>query len=370
MAIQADRSRQIVRVSFVGIGANLVLVAFKAAVGLITGSIAVILDAVNNLSDALSSLITIVGTKLANRPPDKKHPYGYGRIEYITSVIIAVIVIAAGVTSFRESFEKILHPSMAEYTPISLIIIGAAVAVKLALGQYVKRAGKRLNSESLVASGTDAFFDAIISLSTLAAAAVSMIWEVSVEGYLGAVISLVIVKAGVEILLESLNSIIGTRADTELSTRLKERICAFPEVRGAYDLILHRYGPEKTIGSVHVEVSDSLTARELHRLTRRITMAVYLEYGIILTVGIYAANDSEGDSAAIRADVDALAAARPEILQTHGFYVEPETRHVSVDVIVAFGADAPAIRQELIAALSEKYPDHTFDVLLDSDFSD
>ena len=363
-----ERSKSIVRVSVIGILANLVLVAFKAAVGLITGSIAVILDAVNNLSDALSSVITILATKLANKAPDKKHPYGYGRIENISSVVIAVIVLLAGFTSFRESLDKVLHPESATYTAASLVIIAAAVVVKFLLGRYVKAQGKKLNSDSLVASGSDATFDSIISLSTLVAAAVSLLFHVSIEGYLGVVISVVILKAGVEILLESLNTIIGARVDGELAGRLKEKVCSFPEVHGAYDLVLHNYGPEKIIGSVHVEVDDTLTARELHALTRRITQEVFMEFGIILTVGIYAANTTDEGAAAIRTAAGEIAGGYPQVLQMHGFYVEGN--HVTFDLIVSFGADAASIRDEVVKKLSERFPDHTFDVVLDSDFSD
>ena len=365
-----DRQKQIVRVSFLGIAANLVLVAFKAGVGLVTGSIAVILDAVNNLSDALSSVITIVGTKLASRPPDKKHPYGYGRIENLTSVVIAVIVLLAGVTSFRESVVKILHPESADYSAVSLIIIAAAVLVKFFLGRYVKHAGEQLSSDSLIASGSDALFDSIISLSTLAAAAVSLIWHISIEGWLGAVISVVILKAGLEILLDSLSSIIGARIDSDLSRSLKETIASYDGVLGAYDLSLHRYGPEKIIGSVHIEVDDTMTARELHALTRRITADVYKDYGVILTVGIYASNTQGQEETELRRFVEDTAAAYPQILELHGFYADPESGHVSFDLIIDFTADAREICGEIREKLAARYPDRIFDIVLDSDISD
>ena len=363
-----DRSKQIVRVSVIGILANLVLVAFKALVGLLTGSIAVILDAVNNLSDALSSVITILGTWLAGKAPDKKHPYGYGRIENITSVIIAVIVLLAGLTSFRESLDKTLHPEAASYTVSSLIIIAAAVVVKLLLGRYVKGKGKELNSESLIASGSDASFDAVISLSTLVAAVLSMAFHWNIEGILGLVISVVILKAGVEILLESLNTIIGQRVDGELAASLKEKVRSFPDVHGAYDLVLHHYGPERIIGSVHIEVDDDLTARELHSLSRQISQTVFAEFGIILTVGIYATNTGDDHFRAIRQSVEELLAQYPQVLQMHGFY--GEGNHVSFDLIFSFGEDAAALRDEIVGKLSAQYPDYTFDVILDTDFSD
>ena len=154
-SMQANRDQVIIRTSIIGIIANVFLAGFKAAVGLVSNSIAVILDAVNNLSDALSSVITIVGTKLAGKKPDKKHPLGYGRIEYLSAMIVAAIVLYAGITSFVESVKKIIHPEEPDYSVVSLVIIGAAVVVKLLLGSYVKKKGKEVNSGSLIASGSD-----------------------------------------------------------------------------------------------------------------------------------------------------------------------------------------------------------------------
>ena len=365
-----DRSRKIIQTSIVGIVVNLVLVAFKALVGLAANSIAVILDAVNNLSDALSSIITIVGTKLSNRPPDKKHPYGYGRIEYLTSVVIAVIVLLAGVTSLRESVEKLIHPAQTSYSVVSLVIIAVAVAAKFFMGRYVKRVGEEIHSGSLVASGSDAFFDAILSLATLIAAAANMLWGLQLEGLLGVVISLIIIKAGIEMLMETLDGIIGTRTDSELAEQLRETVCSFPEVRGAYDLTIHNYGPSELIGSVHIEVRDGMTAKELHYLTRCIAAKVYAEHGVVLTVGVYAASDSSQVLAEMRATVEELVRGREEILQMHGFYGDEESRNVMFDLIVDFKADVKAVRDELCQTLEERYPDYHFDIVLDSDFSD
>ncbi len=365
-----NRNQKIIRTSVIGIVVNLVLVVFKLIVGLMADSIAIVLDAVNNLGDALSSIITIIGAKLAGKAPDKKHPYGYGRIEYLTSVLIAVIVLMAGLTSIRESLDKVLHPQPASYTAVSLVILAVAVAVKFLCGRYVKAVGEEIHAQSLVAAGSDAFFDSILSLATLAAAVASILWQVSLEGILGLAISLIILKAGVEMLLETLNSIIGERADSELSEKLKEKINAYPEVRGAYDLTLHNYGPTEIIGSVHIEVDDSLTAREIHRLTRQITTEVYLEFGIVLTVGIYASNTSDEKLMEVRRYLERLVGEQEEILQMHGFYGDSESRNITFDLIVDFRADAQRVKEEVLGRLREKYPSVRFDIVLDSDYSD
>ena len=212
------REKIIVRTSIIGIVANIFLAAFKAVIGLMSNSIAIVLDAVNNISDAGSSLITIIGTKLAGREPDKKHPFGYGRIEYLSAMVISVIVLYAGVTSLVESVKKIITPETPEYTTTSLVIVGIAVLVKIVLGRYVKSVGLKVNSDSLVNSGEDATLDSVISASTLVAAAVFLIAGISLEAWLGAVISLVIVKSGIEMLKDTVSRLLGERNDPTLRT--------------------------------------------------------------------------------------------------------------------------------------------------------
>lgn len=371
MEQENTRTRQIVHVSYRGIAANLVLVAFKAVVGILAGSIAVILDAVNNLSDALSSVITIVGTKLAAKKPDKKHPYGHGRIEYITSTIIAMIVLAAGVVALKESVEKILHPAQPDFKAYSVIILAAAVLTKIFLGRYFQKKGKQYRSSSLTASGKDALFDAILSFATLVSAVISIVWEINLEGWLGIGISVFILKAGIDVLRDALNDIIGVRIDAELSEELKKQIVSDPDVHGAYDLILHNYGPGLTIGSVHIEVDDGKTAREIDQLTRRITADIYHRFGIILTLGIYASNDSDPLAAEIRSAVREEVEKYPQILQVHGFYMDQEQKIVSFDVIFDFQeAEPKKISEELRLAISERYPGYQVIVHLDRDFSE
>ncbi len=366
-----DRGKKIVRVSVIGIVVNLVLVAFKALVGFLSGSVAVIMDAVNNSTDALSSVITIVGTRLAGKDPDKKHPYGHGQIEYVTSVTVAVVILVAGVMALIESVKKIVDPVAATYNAVTLAIIAVSVVGKLLLGRYVKGEGRKLNSEALVGSGTDAMMDALVSLSTLAAAIVSMIWHINPEGWLGAVIALIMLKSGVELLMTSLGEIIGARVDSELSQKLKAFICRYPGVLGAYDLTLHRYGPEKLIGSVHVELPDDMTAREIHNLTRHISEDVFSDFGIVLTVGIYASNTSEGVFSEMKETLRTLIVQYPEILQMHGFYVDTERGLVTFDLIIDFNCDhKERIRDELVTKMSGLYPEYAFAVVLDSDISD
>ena len=367
-----DRGKIIVRTSVIGILANALLAAFKAFVGIITGSIAVTLDAVNNLSDALSSVITILGTKIAGKRPDKKHPLGHGRVEYLTAAIISVIVLYAGVTSLGESVKKIIHPETPEYTTASLIIIAAAVVVKILLGRYVKGVGERVQSDALIASGTDATMDSVISLSTLVAAAIFLILGLSLEAWLGAIISLVIIKSGLEMLRGAISTILGERADSEVSRGVKEIINTFEPVSGAYDLLLHSYGPDKTLGSVHIEVPDTMTAGELDTLEREIVEKVMDETGVILTgISVYSVNTTNNAVAVLHEGVRRIVMSQPYVLQMHGFFANEEARTMQFDVVIDFAApDMSAAHAAVVKAVAEAYPDYQLNITLDQDLSD
>ena len=297
-------------------------------------------------------LSPIIGAKLAGRAPDKNHPYGYGRIEYFSSVIIAAIVLWAGITALMESWPKIFHPDVTNYTTVSLIIIAVAVVVKFVLGQYVKRVGEDINSQALVASGSDAFFDSILSLSTLVAAIISIYFHISLEGILGVIISIVIIKASIDMLRETLDSMIGARVDSDLSKKIKRSISEVPGVYGAYDLSLHNYGPEDMQGSVHIEVDDTLTALDIHKLTRTIQNKIYSEFSIGLTVGIYARNDKYEE---VRKDLDNIINEYEEVLEIHGFIVLEEMNLVMFDIIVDFDADRNKIKKEILEKIKAKH---------------
>lgn len=367
-----NREKIIIRTSVVGIMANVLLAAFKAVIGTITNSIAITMDAVNNLSDALSSVITIIGTKLAGKTPDKKHPLGYGRIEYLSAMIISVIVLYAGVTSFIESVKKIINPAEPDYSAVALIIIAVAVAVKILLGLYVRGKGRSVNSDSLVASGADALNDSIISASTLVAAAVYLIFGIRLEAWLGAVISAIIIKSGIDMLRETLSRILGERIDAETAHSVKTTICQSDGVMGAYDLILHNYGPDRQIGSVHIEVSETMTAKELDALERKITVDVYKEHKILLTgISVYSVNTSDETVANTELKVRKITDSYPEVLQTHGFFLDKENKRMTFDVIISY--DAPnrnELYEEIMKRVKEAFPEYDVHIQLDFDISD
>ncbi len=367
-----QRDRQIVRTSVVGIVANVFLAAFKAAIGIMTNSIAIVLDAVNNLSDAASSVITIVGTRLAGKDPDKKHPFGYGRIEYLSALVISLIVLYAGITSFTESVKKILNPDVPDYTTVSLVIVAVGVVTKILLGRYVKSVGEKVNSASLINSGEDATLDSVISASTLVAAIVFIFFGISLEAWLGAVISLIIIKSGVEMIGETLSQILGERADADLAKEIKATVTGFEDVSGAYDLVLNNYGPDNYNGSIHIEIPDTYSANELDELLRNIQVTVYQKHHVVLTaIGVYSVNTKDPKAIAMREDIRKIVMGSQHVLQMHGFYLNYEKKTIRFDVVISFEAgDRGALYREIVDKVQEAYPEYQFTVALDTDFSE
>lgn len=366
-----SRDRIIVRTSVIGIVANFLLAGTKAVVGMLANSIAVLLDAVNNLSDALSSIITIAGAKLSARKPDRNHPLGHGRIEYMSALIISFIVLYAGATSAVESVKKIITPEPADYSVLHLVLIGAAVVVKIFLGTYFKKQGRRVNSTALVASGTDATFDAILSTSVFASALVFMLTGLSLEAYVGVVISAFIIRSGIELLRDTLDDILGKRADSDLSKKIKEIACSEPEVYGAYDLFLNNYGPDKNYASIHVELADTMTVEQVDVLTRRIQERVYAETGVIITgVGVYSYNTTDDEAAHIRNRVQELVMEHEWALQIHGFHVEPENRAMRFDVVFSFDKEPSQGVAEIMEEVGKEFPGYHVVVIPDVDLTD
>lgn len=361
------RGKEIVKVSIYGIVVNLVLVGFKASVGLIVNSISIVLDALNNLTDALSSIVTIVGVKLAGKRPDAKHPFGFGRIEYFSAVVVAMIVLFAGIMALKESVEKIINPEEADYTVASLAIVAVAVLVKFVFGRYVKRKGEELNSNSLVASGVDAISDAALSTSVLIGALVSFIWHISLEGYIGILISVMIVRTAIEIMRDSVSDLIGSKKDNELASKIRKTILEYPEVTGVYDMALHNYGPNKVIASAHIEIGDNMRTREIHRLSRRIEVKIFEKYGIILTLGVYASNNS-GKYKTMKQDVEKIIQNYDGVRQVHGFYVDEDLKEISFDLV--FGFDVEQVEEkvkQIRSKVKEKYPGFKVYIIIDSD---
>ena len=369
---QAVKSRDqiIIRTSIIGIAANIFLAAFKAVIGLLSHSIAVTLDAVNNLSDALSSLITIIGAGLANRKPDKKHPLGHGRTEYLSAITVSAIVLYAGINSAVESVKKIMSPETPDYSNLSLIVIAAAVIVKIILGRYFTLKGKEAGSGALEASGADASFDAILSLSVLACAVLFRMTGISLEAFVGAVISVFIIKSGIEMMLETLDDIIGKRADPDKVREIKRLIKEEPEVRGVYDLFINNYGPGRDYASLHIELPDVMTVEEVDTITRRVQQKVYKGTGVIITgVGVYSYNTKDQEAAKIRNTVMETVLQHEWALQVHAFNADTKKKKMRFDVVLSFDIDPRQGYEVIMKEIRRLYPDYAITITSDIDIA-
>lgn len=366
-----ERDAVIVRTSIIGIFANVLLVIVKGIIGFSTNSIAIILDALNNFSDATSSVVTIIGTKLSRKKPDKKHPLGYGRIEYLAEMVVSGLIIYAGIVALHESIQDIISPEPADYSPIALIIYSVTVFIKLLLGAYVRSQGKKVKSGTLVASGVDALFDALITVSVLVSAFIYIFMGISLEAYLSCIISIIIIKSGIQMMMGPINQILGMRADSTISKRIKEILNDFPEIYGAYDLFLQNYGTDKLVASVHIEVPAHMTIEEFDVLTRNVERQVFEKTGVMLVaVGAYANYGEESEFFSMRREIQDIVLSHGWALNMHGFYVDEKTKDVRFDVVLDFDFDPEECMNTLYEELGNKYPDYSFSIVRDLDISD
>ena len=363
-----NRGKIIVKTSIIGILTNVFLAVFKAILGVFVNSIALILDAVNNLSDALSSIVTIIGEKFASKSPDKKHPMGYGRIEYLSSMVISALVLYAGITSLVECIKKIINPSQASYTKLSIFIIALAVIVKYILGKYVKKQGEKVNSSALIASGKDSIFDSILSFSVFVSAIIYIVFNISLEAYVGIIISIFMIKAGFEMIGSTIDDLIGHRADSNMVKTLKNIISREEVVIGVYDLALFNYGPNKYYASAHVELEDTMQVDQVDELTRKLQYEIYKKTGIILiALGIYSFNTKNKQASEIRNTVEKEILKNDWALQVHGFYADTKSKTMRFDVVLSFDIKAEEAIKNIKNEIKKLYPDYTIQIVADLD---
>ncbi|MEY8437407.1 cation diffusion facilitator family transporter [Atopobiaceae bacterium 24-176] len=367
---EKERNAVVVKTGTIGIVSNVGLAAAKAAIGFASNSLAIVLDAVNSLTDAVSSIVTIAGVKLAARPADKEHPMGYGRVEYLSALLVAAAVFATGIITLRDSILKIMHPTLSTYNWVAVAVIVLSIAVKIWLGLYTRAKGRETRSDALDASGVDALFDALVTGATLVGIAVTMLWHVTIDGEVSALISLVVAKSGWDMLKDIVSEILGQRIEPALAKGLRAEIESFPPVIGAHDLFLDTFGPNETIGSVHLEVPANMTAMEIDTLSRKISDQIYREHHIVLTCGVYGADPEDPAWKKFNESIRSFVMARPGVLSMHGLFVDHDTNHVTFDVVRDFSiTDIAAFKTEIVDGLKKLHPDYDYTVHVDVDYA-
>lgn len=366
MKDEKTRENLIVRAGVIGIITNLILALVKVVIGSLTASIAIISDATNNLSDAASSVITIIGSKLAAKDPDEKHPYGYGRIEYITALVISIIIIVVGLEFLKTSFLAILHPSTVTFTWTTIAIMLITILAKVWLSNYNKSIGKRANSPALVAAGTEALGDAAVTSLTVIAAILALLTGLHVDGYVGILVSAFILYSGLRLVMDTFNDIIGKRGDEELANEIYQEIEQSELIKGAYDLILHNYGPNRHLGSVNVEIEDFHSIREASELLMPLQVRISEKFGVFLVFGFYSVNTSDEFVIHARTKIAGILKVYPEVMNMHAFFIDRERKFIKFDIIVSFQLkDARKLKDEIIREIEKLYPG--FQVLLNMD---
>lgn len=366
------RHRIIVRAGIIGIIFNLFLAIIKVVAGFLAGSIAIIADAANSLSDCLSSIVTIATSYFARRAPDKKHPLGHGRSEYMGTLVVGGIIGYIGITASIEAFKKIVAPTDPEYSTVTLIVVICAILTKIFLSLYTLAAGKKAKSDTLIASGKDALSDVLISSSTLLAIAVYYFLGLNIEPYLALLISLLIIRTGYGIIRETTSQLLGERADRDIVKRIRDTIDAVENVEGAYDLVLHDYGPTTIIASVNIEVPCTMTAPELDDLSREIRRKVYQKHHVVMSsVGIYSINTKDAETRDLYHQMQALLENYPEVIELHGFHLDKSDKTISCDIIIDFSAkNRQVLFEEIKKTAEEKFSGYQLEMVLDADLVD
>lgn len=278
------RSSYGILASIVGVICNVILFAVKLGIGLIINSISVMADAFNNLSDAASSIISFIGVKLAGRPADKEHPFGHGRFEYIAALAVSFLIIQVGLTLFKNSFDKVLNPEAVEFNPILIAILGLSVLVKLWLMLFNRKLGNRINSTVMKATAADSMGDVIITLSTIASAVIAGITGLKIDGYIGLVVSIFVIIAGIGIAKDTLEPLLGQAIDRKLYTKVTEMVESYEGIVGTHDLVIHSYGPTHRMATIHAEVPNDINFEEAHETIDQIERDVLEHMDIFLVI--------------------------------------------------------------------------------------
>ncbi|MCI6433904.1 MAG: cation diffusion facilitator family transporter [Clostridiales bacterium] len=364
-----SREGTVVTVSGLNILVNLIFAAIKVVIGLAVSSIAIVSEGVNNATDSATSLITIVGTKLSAKHPTEKHPFGFGRIEYLTSLLISVLILFTGAELMESSVKRIFAPQEMSISYVTMAIIAVSALVKLALGLYTIKEGRRVDSSSLVALGTECRSDSVVSVITLVTALVFLVFHVSLDAYAGIIMSLIVLKAGFEVLKETLSDILGQAGEKELAQELYRIIRAEPLVLNAADMMLHNYGPDAYSGSVNVEIDHSKTVGEVYAALHELQLRIMHEKHITMVFGIYAVDKDHKEIRQLREQVAAFVREQKHVTSYHALYIHPNGKDLYVDLVVDYDlADWEALRKEFTSYMAELYPDKHLELVIETNY--
>lgn len=359
----------------IGIVVNMILFLIKFSVGLLVGSIAISADAFNNLSDAASSVITIIGFKMANKPADAEHPFGHGRIEYLSALIVAFMVMLVGLQFTKSSIQRILNPEIITFELIPFILLVVSIGFKVWLALFNKLIGNKINSSALKASATDALGDVFTSSTVVIAFLLSKFTSFPLDGYIGVLVSLAILYAGFNLVKETINPLLGEAPDPELVNEICEKVLSYKHITGVHDLIVHNYGPGRVISSIHAEIPADIDIMEIHNVIDKAEREISKELNMHLVIHM--------DPICVITDeikeawdcVETVLRKYPTIKSMHDFRVvgEGDIKNLIFDIVLD---PSEAMREksknkmlsEIKAAIKNEHPQYNCIITIDYDY--
>ncbi len=360
----------------VGIITNLILFIIKFTVGMLVSSIAVTADAFNNLSDAASSVITIVGFKMANRPADKEHPFGHGRIEYLSALIVAFMVMLVGVQFVKSSFEKILNPEPTQFEWVPFILLIISIFLKLWLSRFNKFIGEKINSSALKASSVDALGDVFTSTSVAISLLVSKFTSFPIDGYIGIIVALVIVYSGFSLVRETINPLLGEAPDPELVKDIESMMLSYDNIIGIHDLIVHNYGPGRCMASAHAEIPSDIDVITIHNIIDKAEREISEKLNIYLVIHMDPICLSDDEIKKAYKEVEKIIKYNPLIKSMHDFRIvgEGDEKNLIFDVVVYSKSlnklmSEDQLKNDITKSIKELHPNYNCIITVDYDYA-
>lgn len=364
-----SREGMIATTSGLGIIVNIFIALTKVVIGLLSSSIAIVSEGINNASDAMTSVLTLVGTKLAAKHPDEEHPFGYGRIEYLTGLVISVLILVTGIEMLISSVKLIFNPEELSISYITLLIVAVSAVIKFFLGIYTIKMGKKADSSALEAVGLDCRNDSFISVVTILSAVVFLVFHVSIDAYVGALTSFVIIKAGLDVLMDTVSELIGRPGEQELASKLYKEIRSTDGIIAAADMMLHNYGPDTWSGSVNIEIDHNKTVGEIYQFIHRLQLKIMHEYHVTMVFGIYAVDNDHDYMKQLRKKIGSFVKTHEHVKSFHAVYLEPGTNLLYCDLIVDYSLrDWDALKKEFKDYMLALYPDKQLELTIETEF--
>ncbi|MDL2246753.1 cation diffusion facilitator family transporter [Methanobrevibacter sp. OttesenSCG-928-K11] len=364
------RSSLIQSAGIVGIISNIILASIKLIVGITSNSIAIISDAANNYTDASSSIITIIGLKLSEKPRDKEHPLGHGRVEYISGLIISFFIVLTGFELLKTSISRIMFPEYTHFITIQLVVLSILIIGKILISRFDIIIGEKTNSDALIASGMDARMDVLASLLTVISALISITTGLYIDGYVGVILSLFIMYTGFDLIKDTTSNLIGKRPNKKLVENIKEDVLKFKPIIGAYDLMAHNYGPTFKIGILNLEFPDYITVEEAYKTMDLAQSYILKKYGIYLYFSINSVNTYNKNVKKYEKEIKSIITKIPEALTIYNFYYDEKNNIFRFTVIIGFDVkDYSCFKEKIVKEVEKDYPKSTIDVKIEFDYS-